>query len=425
MNTRAQASTERQTNPSSFALSPPAPVQAAQKLSSPGAYVQAVDAKNVDEQFLKDLMSAEAHDVSSQLEIQLEGRTAVVHIPKGLSTLSQYLPYYTGNNFENPYPGQWVMAPWQALRTNAGRAMLIRKYQRPFASLRDPERDRCARYLLSPFSEPVPPNSIGRSEFFGFIDCILQSRLNYERHITEGATWFQELEEYRFRCEGFPGPPLAAQNWHLWAHATTREGATGILATGKVLPTDHSVAGLEPEEDTYSFFGRSTSNPEWNQEVVRLASKCFHSTKNCSGVVFAGLLPSGHVKGKSASASYENNLAKFHALVHSCSSDRRWAIRFVAGRIHFICILSKRAKANFPQEAGPHARRGPKAIQGQPTLAIADGSLADDSWGRWHPRPESSENPGVHSKAKEDIPVDVHDQRHLKQLKLSCRKALM
>ena len=201
----------------------------------------------------------------------------------------------------------------------------------PSHPLNDPERDRCAKYLLSLFSEPVPPNTIGRAEFFGFIDCILQSRLNYERHITEGATWFQELEEnvvgYRFRCEGFPGPPLAPQNWHLWAHATTREGATGILATGKVLPTDHAVADLDPEDDTYFFFGRSTQHPEWDQGVIQLASKCFHSTKNSSGVVFAGLLPSGHVTGKSASVSYENNLAKFHALVHSCSSDRRWAIR--------------------------------------------------------------------------------------------------
>ena len=187
-NTRAQAS-------ASFPASPQAPFQAerqaapaAQKSSSPGAVVQAVDAKNVDEQFLKDLMSADVEDVSSQLEIQLQGRTAVDHIPEGLSTLSQSL-LYREQLLENPYPDQWVMAPWQALRTNADRAMLIRQYQRPFSSLRDPERDRCARYLLSLFSEPVPPNTIGRSEFFGFIDCILQSRLNNERHLTEGATW--------------------------------------------------------------------------------------------------------------------------------------------------------------------------------------------------------------------------------------------
>ena len=119
-------------------------------------------------------------------------------------------------------------------------------------------------------------------------------------------------------------------------------------------------------------------------------------------------MPSGHVKGKSASVSYEHNLAKFHALVHSCSSDRRWAIRFVAARLDFIFVLSESAKANFPPEAGLPARRGPKAIQSQPTLAIADGPVADDSWGQWHPRPEPSETPGVHSsfaaKAKEELP---------------------
>ena len=234
--------------------------------------------------------------------------------------------------------------------------------------------------------------------------------------ITEGATFFQELEEnsvgYKFRCEGFPGPPLAAQNWHMWAHATTREGATGILATDKVLPTDHAVAGLDPEEDTYSFFGRGTPTPDWDPGVIQLASRCFHSTKNCSGVVFAGLLPSGHVKGKSASVSHENNLAKFQALVHSCSTDRRWAIRFVAARIEFIFVLSERAKANFPQQVDqPARRRGPKAIQGGPTLAIADGSAVDDSWGQWHPRYESVDDQGVHSKAKEEIPAEVPAQR--------------
>ncbi|CAE7486218.1 unnamed protein product, partial [Symbiodinium sp. KB8] len=202
---RGQASTEHQTNPSPFTLLSVAPAPAVPKATLTGAESQS--AKNVDEQFLKDLLSADVHDISSQLEIQLEGRTAVDHIPKGLSTLSQFL-LYREQLLENPYPEQWVMAPWQALRTNADRASLIRKSQRPFASLKDPERDRCAKYLLSLFSEPVPPNTIGRAEFFGFIDCILQSRLNYER-----------------------------------------EGATGILATGKVLPTDHAVAGLDPEEE--------------------------------------------------------------------------------------------------------------------------------------------------------------------------------
>ena len=102
-----------------------------------------------------------------------------------------------------------------------------------------------------------------------------------------------------------------------------------------------------------------------------------------TGVVFAGLLPSGHVKGKSASTSYENNLARFHALVHSCSSDKRWAIRFAATRIDFVFVLSDRNKANYPRQENPPPRKtGPKAISTQPTLALTDGHV-DESWGRW------------------------------------------
>ena len=245
-----------------------------------------METQPVDEQFLRDLMSANLADIESQLELQLQGRTAVDHIPEGLSTLSQYL-LYRQQLLDNPFPDQWVMAPWQALRSNAARTALVRKYQRPFASLRDPERFRCAKFLLSLFPEPVMNNTIGQEEFFGFVNCILQSRLNYERHFEEGASLFHDVEEnvagYRFKCVGFPGPPVAAQNWHLWTHATTREGATGILATGKILPTDHEVADLDSHEDTFSFYGRSMSNPDWNTGVVQLACKWPFALRTCKG----------------------------------------------------------------------------------------------------------------------------------------------
>ena len=242
------------------------------------------------------------------------------------------------------------------------------------------------------------------------MNCILQSRLNYERHFQEGTSLFHNVEEnvvgYRFKCVGFPFPPVAAQNWHLWAHATTREGATGILATGKILPTDHQVADLDSHEDTFSFFGRSMSNPDWNTGVGQLACKCFHSTRNCSGVVFAGLLPSGHVKGKSASTSYENNLARFHALVHSCSSDKRWAIRFAAARIDFVIVLSDRNQANYPRQENPPNIRGPKAIRSQPTLALTDGHV-DESWGNWSVPPVEHEGSPTEV-ASADLDADNH-----------------
>ena len=131
------------------------------------------------ETLCRPIRSANLADVESQLELQLEGRTAVDHIPDGLSTLSQYL-LYRQQLLDNPFPNQWVMAPWQALRSNAARTALVRKYQRPSASLKDPERFRCAQFLLSLFPEPVTDNTIGQEEFFGFVNCILQSRLNYE-----------------------------------------------------------------------------------------------------------------------------------------------------------------------------------------------------------------------------------------------------
>ena len=92
-------------------------------------------------------------------------------------------------------PGSWIVADWKALRTNAGRAALIRKCQRPFASLLDDDRSRCARFLLSLFTEAVPPNSIGEAEFYGFVDCLLQSRSRYDKHLRDGAQLLSDVEE--------------------------------------------------------------------------------------------------------------------------------------------------------------------------------------------------------------------------------------
>ena len=217
----------------------------------------------------------------------------------------------------------------------------------------------------------MPPNSIGEAECSGFVDCFIK----YDKHLRDGAQLLSDVEEnavgMKFQAVNFPGPPPASQNWHLWAHATTREGATGILATGKVLPTDYQAAGLDA--NTFSFYGRNMNNPEWTPVVVQLACKCFHSTKNCSGMVFAGLMPSNHIKGMSASTSYENNLTKFYPLVHSCSNDRRWAIRFVAARTDFIFVLSDRSKANFPADPQSKTAQQQKALTGgQSLLALTD-----------------------------------------------------
>ena len=140
---------------------------------------------------------------------------------------------------------------------------------------------------------------------------------------------------------------------------------------------------------------RSMNHPEWTQGLAQLACNCFHSTKNCSGIVFAGLMPSNHVKGKSTSTSYENNLTRFYPLVHSCSNDRRWAIRFVAGRIDFLFVLSDRSRANFPFPADRHQKRAKqqKALTGgQSLLALTD---QDEAWGTWKPSDNRSSKDAV------------------------------
>ena len=161
---------------------------------------------------------------SHALDVIMEGIGPTDDVLKGLSTLSQFL-LYRHQLLNNPGPGPWIVADWKALRTNAGRATLISKYQRPFTSLRDDERNRCARFLLSLLAEAVPPNSIGEAEFYGFVDCLLQSRIKYDKHLRDGAQLLSDVEE-----NVFSGVSPASQNWHLWAHANTRVGATGILA---------------------------------------------------------------------------------------------------------------------------------------------------------------------------------------------------
>ena len=135
------------------------------------------------------------------------------------------------------------------------------------------------------------------------------------------------------------------------------------------------------------------NNPEWTPGVVQLACKCFHSTKNCSGIVFAGPMPSNHIKGMSANTSYENSLTRFHPLVHSCSNDRKCALRFVAARIDFIFVLSDRSKANFPADPQSKRAKQQKALTGgQSLLALTE---QDEAWGKCKPSDSRSSKDAV------------------------------
>ena len=61
----------------------------------------------------------------------------------------------------------------------------------------------------------MPPNSIGEAEFYGFVDCLLQFRIRYDKHLREGAQLLSDVEEnvigMKFQAVNFPGPPPASE----------------------------------------------------------------------------------------------------------------------------------------------------------------------------------------------------------------------
>ena len=68
----------------------------------------------------------------------------------------------------------------------------------------------------------------------------------------------------KFQAVNFPGPFLLLRIG-TFGLMPPPERSNGILATGKVLPRDYQVAGLDANEDTFSFYGRSMNNPEWTR----------------------------------------------------------------------------------------------------------------------------------------------------------------
>ena len=91
-------------------------------------------------------------------------------------------------------------------------------------------------------------------------------------------------------------------------------------------------------------------------------------------ILVGGLMAAGRVRSPNASASHEGHMAKFHPLIHSSSSDKRWAIRAVAARLDRLWVVSELLQTDFPPGEPSTARlKGPRR-----PLA-----LADDNWGPW------------------------------------------
>ena len=98
-------------------------------------------------------MTAERADVLNQLDVIMEGIGPTDHVPKILSTE----PVFALS------PATFTQS------TNAGRASLIRKYQPPLTSLRDDERNRCARSSSAYLQKLCRLTPYKKAEFYGFV----------------------------------------------------------------------------------------------------------------------------------------------------------------------------------------------------------------------------------------------------------------
>ena len=112
----------------------------------------------------------------------------------------------------------------------------------------------------------------------------------------------------------------------------------------RVFRSDADVVGTPPGDDCFSFYGKAMRWSNWTPHLTEFLTKIHNSTKNCSGVVVGvvvgGFLGCNHQKSKRAETTHESHLCKYHCLVHSPSSDKRWAIHEAGARIDRIWVPS-------------------------------------------------------------------------------------
>ena len=100
-------------------------------------------------------MIASQLGLESQIEALLPGSDPDEYVKDGLTLFTQYV-YFRLQYWYNKYPHR----------------SFARKWMRNFSSLKEPEIDKCVRFLLSRFQQAeLPPCSIGRKDFFYVGPC--------------------------------------------------------------------------------------------------------------------------------------------------------------------------------------------------------------------------------------------------------------
>ena len=124
------------------------------------------------EAMFKDVMVASQQDLESQIQALLPGSDPDEYV-KGVMTLFTQYVYFRLQYWYNKYPHHH-----ECLQSVQARRSFTRKWIRAFSSLKEPEIDRCAKFLLSRFDQAeLPACSIGRREFFYAGPCSVTEQI--------------------------------------------------------------------------------------------------------------------------------------------------------------------------------------------------------------------------------------------------------
>ena len=305
---------------------------------------------------------------------------ATAFFKDGLSALQAYMLFvlhYLENYLTTAGLHAWPVISHNNLRSMTDRVAFTKTFSRPWNEIQGSEVAEVVQFLISRFvNQPSVP--IGEREIGLLAKALLASKIPYQQMFVRGAQEYAVPEEalhvWEFPVQFFPGPAVSPNQWYVWAHGTTPQGLVGILTAGRVFRSDAEVVGTPKGEDCFSFYGKAMQWTNWVPSLTEFLTKAHHSTKNSSGVVVGGYLGSQHVKSKNAQTTHESHLCKYHCLVHSPSSDKRWAIREAGARIDRIWVLSSTHWSSSSSSANPF-------LPGPALLAL------DDDWGKNWPSP--------------------------------------
>ena len=328
------------------------------------------------------VLQSSRDELSRQLHQAIGDHDATAFFKDGLSALQAYMLFvlhYLENYLTTAGLHAWPVISHNNLRSMTDRVAFTKTFSRPWNEIQGYEVAEVVQFLISRFvNQPSVP--IGEREIGLLAKALLASKIPYQQMFARGAQEYAAPEEAlhvrEFPVQFFPGPAVSPNQWYVWAHGTTPQGLVGILTAGRVFRSDAEVVGTPKGEDCFSFYGKAMQWTNWAPSLTEFLTKAHHSTKNSSGVVVGGYLGSQHVKSKSAQTTHESHLCKYHCLVHSPSSDKRWAIREAGARIDRIWVLSSTHWSSSSSIANPF-------LPGPALLAL------DDDWGKNWPSPTS------------------------------------